>query len=349
MDEEKNLNEAAEEVTEAAENVANEAADAAENAAEAVTEAAQDAADTAADAADKISDTAEISLDDTAVAEENAVDEISETVDIGEDEIGETVGIDAEPVIDEIGENDAVDVTEAAVAAGNENKTVKVVVISVCAVLVAAIIVLAVIFVPKLFHRNPYNKYIDTTGRTVGEIAKQSNKELDEFLEQYGLPADMPADTNEASAFNAIPLGKVLEMYRYENMSTVDEAKSSLGLPDWVDENTPWGDAVGEAPLKNYVGEENLDLFLEHYGLQGTANGDTLYKDVRQTVDAADKKEREEYEKQMEELQAQMEAQQSQPDETEAPADDQAQTEAPADAPAEQTDAADAEAQPVQQ
>ena len=105
-------------------------------------------------------------------------------------------------------------------------------------------------------------------------------------------------------------------------METVDKAKEMLGLPDWVNEDTPWGDAIGESPLKNYVGEENLDMVLERYGLKDTANGDTLYKEVRQTVDEADKKEREEYEKQMEELQAQLQQQasSSEQDSEEAPA-----------------------------
>ncbi len=348
MDEEKNLNEAAEEATEAAENVVDEAAEAAEEtvseavdevketvgetAAEVVdevTEAAEDAADTVEDAVDTVSEAAEETADmfeGAAESVEGAAENAEQTVQYGEDMLGE--------------------VTQP------ESKTTKAVVIAVCAVIAAAIIVLAVIFIPKLLYKNPYEKYVDTTGRTIGEIAEMSGMEYDKFLETYSLPADMPEDTTEASAFNAIPISKVLEMYQYENMATVDEAKSFLALPDWVDENTPWGDAIGEAPLKNYVGEEQLDAFLEHYGLQDTANGDTLYKEVRQTVDEADKKEREEYEKQMEELQAQMEEQQSQSDDetqTEAPADDQAQTEAPADGQAaEQTDAADTEAQPAQ-
>ena len=381
MDEEKNLNEAAEEVKDAAENVVNEAADAAEeataevvdevkdtveettaevvddakeaaeNVVEEVTDAAQDVAqaaeDTVEDAANTVSDAAEDAVDAVSDAAEETADLFQGAAESAQQAV-EGSAENAEQTV-QYGENTFGYVTKP------ESKTTKVVIIAVCALITAAIVVLAVIFVPKILNKsafNKYNQYVDTTGRTVGEIAEMSGMELDEFLESYSLPADMPADTNESSAFNTIPIGKVLEMYQYENMSTVDEAKSFLALPDWVDENTPWGDAIGEAPLKNYVGEDQLDSFLEHYGLKDIANGDTLYKEVRQTVDEADKKEREEYEKQMEELQKQMEEQQAQSDDetqTEAPADDQAQTEQTTDGQAaEQTDAANTEAQPAQ-
>ena len=378
MDEEKNLNEAAEEVTEAAENIVNETADTAEETtAEVVDEVKDTAEETAAEAVDEVKDAADNVVEevtdaaqDVAEAAEDTAEEVTAAVSEAAEDAVDTVSEAAEETADmldgaaesaEEAAEGAAESAEEAVQYGEdmpgevtepENKTTKAVVIAVCAVLAAAIIVLAIIFVPKLLYKNPYEKYVDTTGRTIGEVAEMSGMEYDKFLETYSLPADMPEDTSEASAFNTIPISKVLEIYQYEDMATVDEAKSFLALPDWVDENTPWGDAIGEAPLKNYVGEENLDDFLEHYGLQDTATGDTLFKEVRQTVDEADKKEREEYEKQMEELQAQMEEQQSQSDgetQTEAPADDQAQTEQTADGQAaEQTDAADTEAQPVQ-
>ncbi len=367
MDEEKNLNETAEEVTETAADTVEETADAAEETAAEVVEEVKDAAEeTAEDVVDEVTDAAESAADTAVETAEDVTDAVADTAN----DIVDTANEAAEDAADMI--DDAADATEDALNGAAENaeqtvqygedmmkavtmpesKTPKAVLIAVCAVLAVAIIVLAVFFGLKVFHKNPYNKYIDTTGRTIGEIAEMSGMEYDKFLETYSLPADMPEDTNESSAFNAIPISKVLEMYQYENMATVDEAKSFLALPDWIDENTPWGDAIGEAPLKNYVGEENLDDFLEHYGLKDTATGDTLFKEVRQTVDEADKKEREEYEKQMEELQAQMEAQQSQSDDetqTEAPAGDQAQTEQAADGQAaEQTDANNTEAQAAQ-
>ena len=362
MDEEKNLNEAAEEVKDTAENVVNEAADAAEEAADEAANAVNDAADTVEDAVENVADESEEAADEAAEAVTDAAEDAADAADDTVEDVIDTASEAAEEAADMVDEaaDDAAEIADGAAqelenaVPQKETKGSQAAVITICALITAAIIVLAVIFVPKLLNKslfNKYNQYVDTTGRTVGEIAEMSGMELSEFLESYSLPADMPADTNEASAFNMIPIGKVLEMYQYENMATVDEAKSFLALPDWVDENTPWGEAVGEAPLKNYVGEDQLDSFLEHYGLTDIANGDTLFKEVRQTVDEADKKEREEYEKQMEELQAQMEAQQSQSDDetqTEAPADDQAQTEAPADAQAEQTDAANTEAQPAQ-
>ena len=50
--------------------------------------------------------------------------------------------------------------------------------------------------------RNPYNEMdvFNLTNQTIGEVAAEAGMTLEEFKKLYGLPEDMPADTNERSA-----------------------------------------------------------------------------------------------------------------------------------------------------
>ncbi|MBQ2670975.1 MAG: hypothetical protein IJG06_09555, partial [Clostridia bacterium] len=203
----------------------------------------------------------------------------------------------------------------------------KVAVIAICAAVVVAIIVVAVILVSKFFFANKYEEYVDVTGRTIGQVAEQSGLDYTEFLKIYKLPEDRPENTSEASAYNAIPFGVIIEMNQFVGMENVEDAKKVLELPDWVNENTPWGEAIGEAPLKAYVGEDNLNTFKEKYGLGDNITGDTRYKEIKNKVDEIDKQKREESEKQAQS------AKEAKAEETQAPTD--APTDAPTEAPAE--------------
>ena len=74
--------------------------------------------------------------------------------------------------------------------------------------------------------------------------------------------------------------------------------KEVLKFPDDVDEDTAWGDAIGQVTLGDYVGEDNLAEFKETYGFGDDITADTLFwKDVRQTVDEKSRQQRIESEK----------------------------------------------------
>ena len=73
--------------------------------------------------------------------------------------------------------------------------------------------------------------------------------------------------------------------------------KEVLKFPDDVDEDTAWGDAIGQVKLGDYVGEDNLAEFKETYGFGDDITADTLWKDVRQTVDEKSRQQRIESEK----------------------------------------------------
>lgn len=194
------------------------------------------------------------------------------------------------------------------------------------AVILVAIIVLGIIFCPRIF--NKYNRagYIDVSGKTIAEIADNSGMELDEFLESFGLPKDMPPNTAESVAYYYIPCGKIAPMYRMDFQTL----KTALGLPDDVTEDTPWGEAEGEATLNSYVGEDNLAAFKEKYGFGDEITGDTKWKEIRNVVDEKQREDNLEQQKAAKEAEkkAAKEAKTSKSDDAEA-------TDAPAETTAE--------------
>ena len=170
----------------------------------------------------------------------------------------------------------------------------------VIAAVVAAVVIIAAAIIVVATGKfgewtNKYNRgYVDTTGRTVAEVAEQIGMTYEEFLEEYGLPKDMPKNTYEAVAFYTMPAKKAAEVYGI----SFDQIKQMLELPDDTDENKPWGEVEGEVKLGTYLGgADYVDTFKEQYGLGDEVTADTLWKEVRPIVDAKTKEQREEQEK----------------------------------------------------
>ena len=196
--------------------------------------------------------------------------------------------------------------------------------IIVAAVVLIAIIVLGIIFCPRIFNKYNRSGYIDVSGRTIAEVADNSGMELEDFLESFGLPKDMPPNTAESIAYYYIPCGKIAPMYRMDFQTL----KTALGLPDDVTEDTPWGEAEGEAPLNSYVGEDNLAAFKEKYGLGDEITGDTKWKEIRNIVDEKQR------EANLEQQKAEKEAAKQAKADSKSDDADTAATEAPAEATA---------------
>ena len=208
----------------------------------------------------------------------------------------------------------------------------------VIAAIVAAVVIIAATIIVVATGKfgewtNKYNRgYVDTTGRTVAEVAEQIGMTYEEFLEEYGLPKDMPKNTYEAVAFYTMPAKKAAEVYGI----SFDQIKQMLGLPDDTDENKPWGEVEGEVKLGTYLGgADYVDTFKEQYGLGDEVTADTLWKEVRPIVDAKTKEQREEQEK----LAAQSSAEPAAQSSAE-PADGEDNSTASSDAP-EETPAAE--------
>ena len=149
----------------------------------------------------------------------------------------------------------------------------------------------------KYMTRNPYNNmgYVNVSGRTIADVYKSAGySSVDEFLAEYGLPADMPEDTQESAAYYNIPTKKIAEMYGME----VSDLKELLGLGDDVTDDTPWGVAEGKATLGKYIGEDRLEDFKKEYDLGDDVTADTLWGEVRNKVDEKTLEKQEEAKKQ---------------------------------------------------
>ncbi|MDD6215042.1 MAG: hypothetical protein PUB42_07670 [Firmicutes bacterium] len=253
-------------------------------------------------------------MDENKNLENEEINETDEVTEV-EDEVTETEAAaeEAEGTAQQTPEEDvpseesfAEEASEEPVATYTSEKTPKsktpVIVCSVLAVLIIAAAVVTTMLskgigtdnkfmqsISSALHMNKYNQgYVDITGKTVADLAESQNMELAQFLEQYNLPADMPGSTFETAAYYTIPVSKMAEMYRMD-FATLKEV---LKLPDTVTEDTTWGEAEGQVKLGDYVGADNLDEFKKQYGLGDEVTADTQWKDVRRTVDEAQRKKR---------------------------------------------------------
>lgn len=130
---------------------------------------------------------------------------------------------------------------------------------------------------------NPYEKgYIDITGRTAGDIAKEKHFKYEKFLDEYGLPKDMPKSTSETAMFYNMPVKVFVK--KTPGVESFDELKADMGWDDSITEDTTFGDALDKTQLKYYVGEEQLERFKQEYNLPDIT-GETLYGEIRNIVD----------------------------------------------------------------
>lgn len=282
MSDEKNFNNENEEVNE---EIVEETAEAAETEEVAEESAEISETETAEDAQEAVSEAVE-EAEATFVAEESAESVLGENTSFVE--AAESGSGDDE-------ENSEAVAVEAVEASAEKNPVSKGAVVGIiaAAVLVVALVVLGIIYAPSIFNKYNRQGYTDISGRTVEEVAEEAGMSLEEFLEYYGLPEDMPGNTTEAAAYNNIPCGNMAKTYGLD----FDTMKELLKLPEDATEDTPWGEALAKVTLGSYVGEDNLDSFKETYGFGDEVTADTLWGDVRQTVEAKQKKEFEEEQK----------------------------------------------------
>lgn len=169
--------------------------------------------------------------------------------------------------------------------------------IAIGAVAILVVVAVAVLYFMGYFGIwfNKYNKqYIDTTGRTIEDVAEMSGMTLKEFLDEYDLPSNMPKNTYEAAAFYTMPAEKAAEIYGM----TFDDLKEQLQLGDDADPKDPWGEVEGEVTFNVYVGgEEYVDQVKKLYELGDEITGETKWKDIRPLIDAKQKEMREEQER----------------------------------------------------
>lgn len=138
---------------------------------------------------------------------------------------------------------------------------------------------------------NVYNHkgYLNTTGYTIGDIAKGSGKNFFMFKREYGLPLFMGKDTYANAAKYMIRAGKIAEI----NGTDFETLKNAYGFGDKITKRTPWGKALDSLKLSDYLkiemseyeGDAGLETFKKEYELGDEVTGDTLWGDVRPIIE----------------------------------------------------------------
>lgn len=309
MADEKNLNEAAEEIKDAAEEVVEE-----------VTEAAVEAieeAEAAVEEAEAAAEEAEAEVEEIEAAAEEAEAEAEEIADAAE-EIAEDAEEVAEEIEEELSEVDLAvqealaerDAAEAAAKAERNEKLKKAGIIAGIVIIIAGIILSGFVskdaddhirinsysgWLPKLVNKYNHMGYVDVTGNTIGDIAESMGINVEDFKEEFGLPKDMPASTNEMTAMYFIPAKNYGSMYGLDFQTM----KDILHIPDTTEDGEPitedtlWGVVQGEITVADYVGDtgdgEAIKSFKEEIGLGDEVTGETKWKEVRNAVDEANR------------------------------------------------------------
>lgn len=226
---------------------------------------------------------------------EETVEETAEEI-VEETAAEETAEIAEEPVSEETAEPMEEEYTAEPTAEPEEiKKGSKVgVILAVC----AAVIVIAAAVVTQgdkyygMFTANKYNRgFINVSGMTIKDVLNGSDKA--EFLKEYGMPEDMPENTYIEAVQYRMPLSKMAEMYGMD----VEQLKTELDLDASVTGETPIGEIEDNMTLEDRVGAEQFEQFKTHYGLGDDVTLQTKWKDVKQTVNKADKKKNDEKKK----------------------------------------------------
>ena len=125
-----------------------------------------------------------------------------------------------------------------------------------------------------------YNKdYVNVTGKTVGDLAEEMGKSLDQFLADNKLPADMHEDTYETAAYYA----KRVEDVAVDAGVTLEELKMIFGLED-INPDDMWGEVYDKVKLRNLVGEDGLEEYKKQFGLGDNITLDTTWGEIRNIV-----------------------------------------------------------------
>ncbi len=246
-----------------------------ENLTEDVTEAAEE---TVAETAEELTEAAE---ELTGAAEEL----VEEQAEAAAEEIGEeTAEEEAVAEADGLSQGEQAEMFEQAAKEPMSKAKVAVITAVITAVVSVFCTLVAVGKVPQIY--NKYNKGINVTGRTINDIAKEKGITPAEVLNRYGLPADMPKETTEASVYYRKTLGEIADM----NGVSVDWLKEQLELGEEVTEDANWVEIEDGLTLGQYIVEADFDSFKEEYGLGKSVTPDTKFKKVRSKVYAKMKK-----------------------------------------------------------
>ena len=149
--------------------------------------------------------------------------------------------------------------------------------------LVSMLIVCSAISTVASAEVNVYNEmdYVNNSNRTIGDIAVEKEITVAEFLTMYGLPADMPANTNEAAAFYHMTVENVAKMYGVTTDELIAEISQASSADLTVTKDTLWNEAQGAISIRNHIGDLSFDEFKTAYALADGVTENTSLGEVR--------------------------------------------------------------------
>lgn len=147
--------------------------------------------------------------------------------------------------------------------------------------------VMAVTALQVSAERNPYNEmdYFNTSNATIQDYADLAGTSVEEFKAVYGLPEDMPGDTNEEIAYGYMPLKKLAETSGVTLDELIAECKKDYIGTAEITGDTLQKDIEKEVKLGSVFGDENFEVAKQMFGFGDEITKDTPYKDVALKVE----------------------------------------------------------------
>lgn len=130
--------------------------------------------------------------------------------------------------------------------------------------------------------RNPYNEMdcINLYNKTIEEYAVDAGITVEEFKTIYGLPDDMPANTNEAIALEYIPLKCLAGIYGVSVDEIISSYAESYNGTEVLTGDTLIMEVENNLKLSDAIGDIELEEFKKLFGFDDSVTGDTPYKEV---------------------------------------------------------------------
>jgi len=133
--------------------------------------------------------------------------------------------------------------------------------------------------------RNPYNEMdvINRSNGTIEDLANVRGVSVEEFKKSWGLPEDMPADTNETIALEFVPL----KYFATANGMSVEEAVGGYNMIlEDVNENSLMKDIKDKLTVgDSFLGDDyGIDEFRSDLGIDIDINEDTPYRVVENYI-----------------------------------------------------------------
>ena len=134
--------------------------------------------------------------------------------------------------------------------------------------------------------KNPYNEMdcINLSNKTIGDFAYSGDIFVEDFKELYGLPEDMPEDTNEAVAMGYLTLEKFAKI----NNTSLDEViayyKDGYIGTEEITGKTLLKEVEGNVRLGKVLGSTSIDEFRLAFGFGADITEDTPYKAVENVI-----------------------------------------------------------------